>query len=224
MIDVSMQCLSKSSNFPTQIELIEDLPLQISDKFAVLMTFLGKKPASLISIHSYYYREGDSKKYINSSQLALINQTLDRLNLCFSFGTIQEIPSGGDSRQRLCQSQVIYLAQTKDILDTTVSAHTKQPIDHYNLGILLGYPATAVQAFLDQTTINPDDITDPRYYHLAKIASRRFSKAYYSEELEDFFDWLKITKTYSPLIYKQLLGHFFGSTSIPTVDNLLKIS
>lgn len=206
------------------IENIEDLPVSIMDKFSILLTFLSIKPASLICINSDFYRHGEPKLKISAEQLKNLKKKLKILGLRIRLTKSTEIPSGEDGqRQRFCQSRIIYAARERDVLDRIYQAHNNSPMDHYMIGILLGYPETAAKAFVEKELIENSKIPEEKYRYLAQMAARRFSKDHYPDELEEFIEWLVVAKKYSPYIYKKMIKHFYGIYALEQVEKIIDI-
>lgn len=77
-------------------------------------------------------------------------------------------------------------------------------------GKLLGYLASAVEAFVKQTVIKNDQINQPKYRQLARFAGFRLSPNY-QQELALVQKWLEVTQEASPLIIKDIWRRIYGT-------------
>lgn len=193
------------------IAKIEDLSLSAFGRWQLLLVYLDQKPACLTEIKSGYYRANQSVKSINQIELTEIKQVLTELGLAFELGSVveNEVYSGRLS-SRLVQTQMLYVAKDQLILKKLTKAHQAQPIDHQQLGKLLGYPASAVEAFVKQTVIKNDQINQPKYRQLARFAGFRLSPNY-QRELALVQKWLEATQEASPLIIKDIWRRIYGT-------------
>lgn len=85
------------------------------------------------------------------------------------------------------------------------SPDDRSPTDDRSLGIALGYPETAVDAYTNQRpTISPNQVPGIAP-EVAAFAGFMLSGEHYQEELETARRWAEAVKTVSPKIYNERL-------------------
>lgn len=194
----------------TIIVRIEDLPLGAFARWQILLVYLGLKPACLIEIKSNYYRFGQTPNTINANDLKQIELVLIDSGMSFVIGDVSESECGeSHGLKRLVKSRLIYVAQDLARLNKVMEAHHAQPINHHQLGIELGYPPTAVEAFVNRQMIMRSEITDEEEQMLSRFAGFRLS-GNYREELKIVRQWLIATQQASPIISKDLWQCIYG--------------
>ena len=158
-----------------EIEMIEKSPLFYQDKVALALTFLDKKPASWIDVSKRYYQTETKEKE---------NEILDRLKkkktqvqqILDELGFIYEIEKFRTKEQTTYNSGYNFLV-SKSSEDLFRLKKAIKIGDDKNIGQCFGYPKTAIEGFINNNTLD--------YNELPKEESKRLIK----EETSKFFDF-----------------------------------
>lgn len=189
------------------LELLEDLPLEALDAWYVMLVYLGLKSGAWIIAESEVWRKGDAPVRICQHTLDKIELSLHELGLFYQID-LRETEAGlwqpeGDGRQRLNQLADIYIAKDKDVLDAIVRA--RKTNDHTLLGLSLGFPKTAVEAFETDRKIFIKDL-EPRVQlsEAGQFTYFALSKDHWREELGVVEEWIAAVKKNSSILWNEL--------------------
>lgn len=190
------------------IELIEDLPINPNSKRLVLLVALGKKASALFSINSNVWREGDSPLSLDDGLLNRIDDVFDEIGIKHQKDCIESSDAGiiqpETGRTRLCACCSYFISLDQSVSDNLLESFKNN--DHYNMGLALGFPKSAVDAFSEtsKNTVLASSL-DPeiRFSETAKFAQFALSKDNWSEEIAVAQEWLDVLKETSPLIYRE---------------------
>jgi len=168
-------------NQPTITRLEQNTDVYAFDKVNILLVADGKKPAGKLEMFSAKWGEDEPAKSIDKTVLHEIQTILRGLNLYWIVETqTHEVQPGS-----FLEQTDIFIARDQETLDTLVAAHNAD--DNLVLGDLYGFPATAVQAFLNDTLLPMDEmpvcldgITDE---HLAFL-QHRLSRDNWRDEVQ----------------------------------------
>lgn len=190
------------------LEILEDLPLRPYDAWYVLLVYLGLKSGAWVDIKSNIWREGDAAKSVPQSTRRVIEESLDALGLVYHVeeretdaGLWQ--PDDGAARKRLNQIVDFYIAKEQTILDDIIRARKQG--DHKLLGLSLGYPKTAVEAFGTDRKILVSKL-DPkvRLSEVGQLTYFALSKDHWKDELAIVEAWIAALKDTSEIMWHQL--------------------
>lgn len=196
----------------TKVELIEDLPFDESDAIYLLLMIAGKKRGSFLQLWSEPWREGDRALSYPEETRRTVENSLGMLGLAYEIRTRVttdglDQPYDGYGRKRYHELLDVYAAHSsKDVLDMIKAREDR---DERALGTLLGYPATAIDAFVNETPLDEESV--PLAVRLSpewQFVAFRFSRAHWQEEFEYVKDWVKTIHELSPLLYDSYLRAF----------------
>jgi hypothetical protein len=184
------------------IEIIEDLPLRADDAWYVLLVYLGLKSGAWIHVTSEVWREGMPKKRIPDESLKGVEETLKILGLFYKLefrDTDAGMWQSEGGRKRYNQICDIYVTKDESILEQLVEARHND--DDKQLGLALGYPRSAVEAFGINEKVSLLDL-DPkiRLSEVGQMTYFMLSKDW-QNELKVVEGWVGALKTHSSIIW-----------------------
>lgn len=188
------------------LELLEDLPLRADDAWYVLLVYLGVKSGAWAQIKSDAWRDGDEPKRIDASTRRTMEESLKALGL-FYFIEERDTTAGlwqpDDGRKRLNQIADIYIAKEQATLDDMILARKND--DSKLLGLSLGYPKTAVEAFETDNKIFVSDL-EPKIQmsEAGQLTYFALSKDHWEDELAIVETWVSALKDHSQIMWNQL--------------------
>lgn len=167
-----------------KVELLRQTPLFTgnaetqTEKQSILLTLTGQKPLSEVTTGVWEYYYGGRKSVPEDHRK--IEVFFNSIGLRFSIRD-----NGGASN--------VIISKSQDLID---SFYNGSSID---IGLMFGYPETAVRAFNDKELLMDTDLQDkimdesglPLY-----MPSFRLSKQNYIEELEVLKSWAKTLRDY----------------------------
>jgi hypothetical protein len=182
--------------------LEQNTDLYAFDKVNILQVADGKKPAGKLEIFSEKWKQDDPAKSIDKSALHEIQTILRELDLHWLVDVqTYEVKPGS-----FIEQADIFITRDQETLDTLVAAHNAD--DNLVLGDVYGFPATAVQAFLnddllpmDETPATIDGITDEQLAFL----QHRLSRDNWHNEVQYLPGYAASVKLLSPKIYEEYL-------------------
>lgn len=195
------------------IETIEDLPFSAVDRWCVLLVATGHKRGAWIHLASDIWRAGDAGCAVSEEQVKRVSQALQSLGLHFQMrrrvtnaGLWQ--PSEDESgRQRLNQLVDVLIARNDGDVRSLLEA-VEGDLDHHALGMLLGYPATSVEAFLNNRRLSKRDIVVPSELEDAQAHTYfMLSHDHWREELSVVRQWLEVLDVHSRILRLELDRH-----------------
>jgi adenylate kinase family enzyme len=193
-----------------KIELIEDLPLRPIDIWCVFLVVLGKKPSSWFDISSGIWRRGQEPKHVCQSQIDDIKKVFDKIGVKYTFRIIISnagIPQPDENFERLNEICEIFIAKDSSVLDSLIRAVDDK--DHEKIGILLGFPKTAISAFTTKDNIKKSDLEPKiRFSEVASFTQFALSKNNWRQELQTVEDWLDTLKAISDITYSECRRQF----------------
>lgn len=142
----------------------------------VVPVLLGMKPASKLEISG------------NDEDTEVIARKFEEMGLKTKVVLSKGLPRG-DS---------IYVAKSAEILKKLLET---EATDDYNLGLLYGYPESAVKAFVSKDFLAEED-EPPMDESLFPF---RLSKENWQEELKVMEKWNNAVKEYTPKIYEKFI-------------------
>ena len=189
------------------LEILEDLPLRADEAWYVLLVYLGLKSGLWASIESDIWRQGDTPKQIHQSTRNIIEESLKSLGLVYSIelrdtnaGLMQ---SDDDSRERLNQIADIFIAKDQTTLDNLILARKNN--DDKLLGLSLGYPKSAVEAFgTDKKTFVSNLSPKIQLSEVGQLTYFTLSKDNWKNELAVVEKWISALKENSHIMWYKL--------------------
>ncbi|MBI2136166.1 hypothetical protein HYU06_03780 [Candidatus Woesearchaeota archaeon] len=209
------------------IERIENLRIGQAPRSELILTYLALKPAAQFNIWGNSYNGSwrkvqDIPPHVIDDLVKTLDETglpykiaeayrIDKLNPIFEMlwpllkylprEAIEKIPKIS------YQEQPVYVAQDIGTLNRLLNA--KSDRDHREYGRLMGYPETAIQAFLGETERlrdRPDEIDGS----ISPILWMVLSKSNYQQELELLRKWSEALRTHAPNLDKEIRNNFLG--------------
>lgn len=165
-----------------KISVIEKIQTGVIPRAETILVLLGQKLASEI----YLPDKNDAEKVI------------DDLKSIGLFAAVTREASNGKSVD-------IGVAGSEEILEELTG--TKPNADHRRYGELMGYPATAIDAFIGENAEEKMSFEEQQEMtkNLPDILNHfRFSKQHSQEELQKYKEWLKIVMQNAPELIDEL--------------------
>lgn len=182
---------------------IEDLPLRPIDIWYVFLVVLGKKTSSWLSTSSDIWRDGQTPKFVDQNRINDIKSVFDNVGIKYVFKksiTDAGILQSDTDTKRLNEICEIFIAKDEFILDSLVKA--AHDYNHKEIGRLLGFPATAVEAFDSGNKIKKSELPPVvRYTEEVSFTQFMLSKDNWESELAIVKDWMNCLKLVSDITY-----------------------
>lgn len=164
-----------------KIKELEVLNIGAAKRAELILVLLGVKKATDVAV--YAWNDPPEK----------VRNTLAGSKLC-----ITEVKRGGANKNLLAEYATALTQETADRL-----AITDPSSDHEEFGELMSYPQSAVDAFVDSTTLARE-----RYPDMEGIIFKfSLSQDHWQEEVELMKYWSQLVKNYSPKTYAELVGN-----------------
>ena len=202
------------------IEMIEDLPFVANDLWYIFLVALGKKSGAWVTISSDIWRDGDDPIEIDNNKVNRIENVFKQVGL--KFDSEIELTDAGifqnvDGKLRMNYICHFYISKKQSNLDNLIEARKNK--DDKKLGVALGYPRTAVDAFSANNKTFVREL-DPEiiYSNLGKFTQFALSRDYWREELQVVQKWMDILADISPLTYSACCRRF--NTLSPDVQKI----
>lgn len=179
-----------------QIEMIEDMPLAVVDRWYVLLALAGHKQASWVDITSDIWREGDTPIEIPEDQVHRITDTLSELGIAYKLrfrdsdaGLFQPEESS-DFRRRYNQICDIFIGTSDQNVGELAEAVDR--MDHQKIGLALGYPETAVGVFGTTDAVSVDGLPKELASEYGPYVYFMLSRNSFEEELATVRQWRSV--------------------------------
>jgi len=198
LINMTSNSMSKE-----YIYSIEDLPFRPIDIWYVFLVVFGKKSSSWLFISSDIWRDGQTAKHLNQNIINSIKAVFDAVGLKYEFRI--SISNAGISQsdvgpERLSENCEIFIAKNENIISDLVKAVGM--CDHKEIGELLGFPITAVEAFATKELIKKSDLEpEIRFSEVASFTQFMLSKENWKDEMAIVADWVDCLKSVSIITY-----------------------
>jgi len=196
---------------PEFLERIEKSKLVIDDKVNFLLTKVGLKPASEITLFIKSDYEGGITEHMNESDVRESLDIIKESGLIFQLGEREVVKESYETEKEpgvkkffQREQMIILIAHSKENLDFLIQA-LKTKSDEL-LGKTFGYSETAIEAFagkkekLDINTL-PQEI---RESDAILFSSPTLSKDNWQEEIKQGQEYAQFVKKISPLIYEEM--------------------
>ena len=163
-----------------QIKLLEGLDIALVPKSELILIVLGVKPATCVSLAPWVMGSAD------------FEAAMKKIDLKYAY--TGSYPNGsGDIFQKYV------VAKKREDLETLKGLSAKT--DHEEYGRLMGYPPTAVEAFVKGTLMPVEDQPSDE----TAIYAMRYSRDNWQEEHKLNQYWTALLKHYAPETYQQLI-------------------
>lgn len=181
-------------------------------KALILMVADGKKPATWQQETSEKWTEGDKETRITPERWQELNDIFDRLGLVSVVRTRLDdstFVQPKDGTHQWIELADIYLSKDRSRADRLASAVKSG--DHRKIGILLGFPQTAVDAFISKNTMavsewpNSTEFVDEQSM---KFLHHMLSKDNWEEEISYLPAFSQRIKEISEKTYQDRLKEF----------------
>jgi len=184
------------------LEIVNELEktplLGDQDKMILLLILTREKPAA-----TFYLRLDfgsvieDEKKFLDENNF--FRKWLLKSGLIFSS---EEKIISGENKKPLSKIITFNVARDKAALDRLDAADRED--NKKEIGLALGYPATAVEAFLEQDVKDTDDLPfNLKSSEAMDFLFFRLSKEHWTEEFETVKRWQEMIRDNFPNFYKQ---------------------
>ncbi|GEM_PF-6947074 len=188
--------LEKDKCDSSNIRLIEEAPLVLTDKVNLLLVYAKQKPATEVTL--LFYNVPVIQTYYRKNRILYNKQELENL---YRVLRLLELPNDvrGLTTDYTGEFYTLAIATTEDFLTRIVKAY--ENFDHYELGKCFGFPETAIEAFIGKRPMFNGFIE--KGTALEYFTSFAFSADNYKEELESTsLRWQKTIEVLSPILYE----------------------
>jgi len=193
--------MTQSKEVTEAVKTLETIDMLSIDKAWILLVFGGLKPTALLVLESGIWANDEAEKQINPEKWRTLQSVLEGLKLEYSTKTDV---IGINKHMRTLS---IFIAKDKKLLKKVVNAHAHD--DEESLGKLFGFPATAVQAYLESTCLDPSELPESTADVSAEdmcFLNHRLSRSNWMEEINYLPAYAKYVKKLSPIIYEQCVN------------------
>jgi len=164
-----------------KIAEIEKLNIGPSQKADIILVVLGMKPATELDLYKY------------NDKTQIVEQILQQVGLAANLKKME--------RPQKNLIAKLAIAQDQDTLEKLMTLDPNK--DHAEYGALMGYPDSAVEAFLDKEKL----LDESDYPDMAGIIfPMKLSKENWQQEVEQLRKWSQAIQEYAPDLYNELKG------------------
>ena len=163
-----------------KIKTLEQIKMGHGQLAEAILVLLGLKPTTELAVYDWNENPKEARRKMEEAGLI-----------------IKEKKIRSHEHENLTAKFVV----TLDERLATELMNAEADEDHEKYGKLMGYPETAVKAFLGETELLPDK----DYLDMSGIIfDFKMSKDHYKEEFETLSKWSEAIKKYAPSIYAEL--------------------
>ena len=171
----------ENAEYRRKIEILNAVRIGPEQKAQIILVVLGLKPAAELAL----YEDNDNVETIEAA--------LRQAGLLF---TKKETDGPVESKRLFCEYAFANVASTLEQLSLIDSKS-----DHAAYGRLMGYPPSAIDAFIDKEKLLPAD----EYPDMAGVIfSFKLSKGGWQAELATLRQWSEAIKEFAPAVYQEL--------------------
>ena len=190
------------------IKKLEDLKgMTAEDKGSILLVNGSLKPAAFVIMEGEVFRLPGNVSHISPAQVAALDEILTDLGLKYMTTTEVMENASGKPYEHGQEVMRIFVSTDLQSAEQLKAAFDDIQNNHRQAGMLLGYPITAVDAFLTPNMLDwgnhPKSTPEVSALNM-RLLGHRLSKDNWQEEvkyLEPSGDYLKTT---SPTIYAKI--------------------
>ena len=182
------------------LKAIEGVPT--IDKIFILLVANGDKP----SMHTGFFSEplllGQPMLKLDIAQKEMLESIINDLGLDYKTQT-KTLEKVIDGELMFSEWIVFCVAQQSNITEALYNA--RQGDDERTEGLLLGYPESAVDAFVNGTMLDMDDVpvsTDHVTANEMKLLNHRLSKDNWQQEVRYLADYARSIQQLCPELYE----------------------
>jgi hypothetical protein len=203
-----------------KVRLIEKSDLSLDQKCELLLIYAGKKPAGIIYDKPKNYESimlnsfSDCIRRKDNSENIII-KLLNSIGLEYKLGDVFEQVYFAGSNKYYSEKSIpaveilpLYIGRDDYCVEKIFNA--KKTNNNYNLGIMFGYPDTAIQAFLgNRTRFNSKYFESIQSLMFTQFV---FSKDFFKEEFNEVSKiWENTIKRLSPRLYNEIGDYYKNS-------------
>lgn len=186
------------------VTLVEELPIDEFFKAEILLVYIGKKPATEVTIPRV------------PSTLSL-KEKLTYDNFLFDALKRGGLYVGTPFKRSVKEESTYFISRDKDLLTRGNIYNVRKNISDKEIGWILGYPLSAVDAYCDvegnesgnarviQVEDLPNDVAREDSMAFLDFA---LSKDNWKKELETVKEWANAVKQASPVIYRAIVEEY----------------
>ena len=177
------------------------------DKASLLLVYGGLKPSAQVVMQGRPFGSTDDTIHIETSLIDTLSSILSELKLSH-VNTVEIMEARTNDSSSMAQEVMrVYVAPSKRVALQLKAAFDNIQESHSNAGNLLGYPETAVKAFLTQDMLdweNHPTLTKDVSERNMRLLGHRLSKENWAEEVKYLESWGNFLKKISPSIYDEI--------------------
>lgn len=190
------------------IEKLEDLKgMTAEDKGSILLVHGDLKPAAFVVMEGEVFHLPGDVSHINPTQISILDEILTDLGL--KYITTTEVMENASNKSYEHGQEVMLIFVSKDLhsAEQLKAAFDDIQNNHHEAGILLGYPITAVDAFLTPDMLDwshhPKSTAAVSALNM-RLLGHRLSKDNWQEEVKYLEASGKYLEATSPTIYTKI--------------------
>ena len=177
------------------------------DKASMLLVYGGLKPSAHIVMQGVPFRSSTDTVHIKTKLVKKLDVILSELSLSSVVTYEMMVARSSDEHTMLQEVMRIYVAPSTEIANQLKVAFDHVSENHTYIGTLLGYPNTAVTAFLTTNMLDWDNhplSTDEVSEDNMRLLGHRLSKNNWRKEVEYLERYGNFLKQVSPAIYSEI--------------------
>lgn len=172
------------------------------DKASILLVHANLKPTALVVIEGETFPDKSSPIHISESSLKQLDSIFSKLNLAYVKTTeVMTTMNGG-----YVEVMRFFIAKDKTSAEKLKTLFDDVSRNHEEIGLLLGYPPTAVKSFLTSDMLDLADtpkLTEDVSERNMQLLGHRLSKDHWREEVKYLEKWGNYLKSISARIYDE---------------------
>lgn len=195
----------------TTIEKLENLDgILADDKASILFVAANLKPTAMVVMQGNIFPTGSDAVHIDGGQINHMHDILHELHLeHVMYSEIMAARSTSDTIEASQEVLRIYIAHSKETAQQLQNLFENVQKNHTAIGQLLGYPETAIAAFLTNDMLDWNDMPESTSAVNAenmKLLGHRLSKTHWQDEIQYLATWGTYLKNESPKIYNEIIN------------------
>ena len=190
------------------IEKLEALPMMPDDKANILLVHGGLKPSTMVVMQGEVFALNQAPIHVDPESIAGLKGVLTAFDLQYTYTTEVMENASDKSYEHGQEVMRIYIAPQQEVADQLGSLFGDIKNHHHEIGVLLGYPKTAVDAFLTDDMLawsdHPVSTSDVSATNM-KLLGHRLSKQYWKDEVKYLEAAGAYINSVSPAIYATIV-------------------
>lgn len=179
------------------------------NKLGLYLVYLGLKPTAMCFVFSPVWKKGEKPTSIPKEKIDTMTNLLDSSGCAWERLDLTDNP--GALMRRM---SVFLVGKNEETLSSIKRAWTElnmnnRPIDDRALGLALGYPKTAVDAFGTENAVSASEL--PEEYSASETVTFElfiFSKTNYKKEFELVESWSKAVARNNSEFHKAVIEQY----------------